>query len=86
MLKTIEGIYREGKVELAERPEGVGDEVPVLVTFLPPHRIDLRAHGIDEIQAADLRARLKTFAADWDDAEMDAYDDYDSARAKLQAG
>lgn len=85
-MKTIEGVYREGKVELAERPEGVGDEVPVLVTFLPPHRIDLKAQGIDEFQAADLRARLKTFAADWDDAEMDVYDDYDTAKARLQAG
>ncbi len=66
--------------------KALGDEVPVLVTFLPSHRIDLRAQGIDEIQAANLRARLKTFAADWDDAEMDAYDDYDTAKAKLQAG
>jgi len=45
------------------------------MTFPPPHRIDLKAHGIDEIQAADLRARLKTFAADWDDPEMDVYDE-----------
>ena len=87
MLRTIEGIYREGKVELAERPNDVGEEVPVLVTFLEqPHRVDLRAHGIDEAHAAELRARLSTFATDWDGAEMDVYDDYDTARAKLQAG
>jgi hypothetical protein len=86
MLKTIEGVYREGRVELAERPEAVDEEVPVLVTFLAPHRVDLRAHGIDEAHAADLRARLSTFAEDWERSEMDAYDDYDAARAKLQAG
>jgi len=83
MLRTIEGVYREGKVELAERPDGVGEAVPVLVTFLEARRVDLHARGIDEAHAAELRARLATFAADWDGAEMDVYDDYDSARAKL---
>lgn len=33
-LVTIEGTYRDGKIELTERPEGLGDETPVLVTFL----------------------------------------------------
>jgi hypothetical protein len=83
MLRTIEGVYREGKIELAERPYGLGEAVPVLVTFLEARRVDLQARGIDEAHASDLRARLATFAADWDQAEMDAYDDYDSARAKL---
>ncbi|HEX3527102.1 MAG TPA: hypothetical protein VH988_08550 [Thermoanaerobaculia bacterium] len=90
MLRTIEGVYREGKVELAERPDGVGEAVPVLVTFLEsrlePRRVDLRSRGIDEAHAAELRARLATFAADWDGAEMGVYDDYDSARAKLSEG
>ncbi|HEY2738006.1 MAG TPA: hypothetical protein VGK45_06340 [Thermoanaerobaculia bacterium] len=86
MLRTIEGVYREGKVELAERPDGVGEAVPVLVTFLEARRVDLRARGIDEAHAAELRARLATFAADWDGAEMGVYDDYDSARAKLSEG
>jgi len=83
MLRTIEGVYREGKVELAERPDDVGEAVPVLVTFLESHRVDLQARGIDGIHAAELRVRLGAFAADWDTAEMDVYDDYDSARAKL---
>jgi hypothetical protein len=34
-LLTIEGTYRDGKVELTEHPDGLGDETPVLVTFLP---------------------------------------------------
>ena len=34
MLKTIAGIYENGKVELAEQPQTVGDRIQVLVTFL----------------------------------------------------
>jgi hypothetical protein len=34
MLKTIEGIYQNGKIELAEQPQTEGDRVQVLVTFL----------------------------------------------------
>jgi hypothetical protein len=36
-LLTVEGIYRDGKVELAERPEHVNEAARVLVTFLPPN-------------------------------------------------
>jgi hypothetical protein len=36
-LVTVEGIYRDGKVELAERPDSVGETARVLVTFLPPN-------------------------------------------------
>ena len=34
-LVTIEGTYRDGRIELTECPEGLKDETPVLVTFLP---------------------------------------------------
>jgi len=37
--------------------------------------IDLEDRGIDEPQAADLRARLKTFAEDWNRPEADIYDE-----------
>jgi hypothetical protein len=83
MLKSVAGVYRDGKIELAEVPVNVPDETNVIVTFLESGPIDLRARGIDEAQAADLRARLKTFAEDWDSPEMDVYDDYDAAKAKL---
>lgn len=33
MLKTIEGIYKNGKIELAETPQGI-TESKVFVTFL----------------------------------------------------
>lgn len=53
------------------------------MTFLEPGALDLRARGIDERQAANLRARLATFAEDWDSPEMDIYDSYDAAKARL---
>jgi hypothetical protein len=34
MLKTIQGIYRNGNIELAETPQGI-TESQVFVTFLP---------------------------------------------------
>jgi hypothetical protein len=50
----------------------------------PSRSNNLRAWGIDEAQAADLRFRMKTFAEDWDDPEMDIYNDYDSALKALK--
>ena len=83
MLKSVEGVYRKGQIELVEAPGDVRDETRVIVTFLQSGTIDLRARGIDEAQAAELRARLAPFAEDWNSPEMDVYDDYDAARAKL---
>jgi hypothetical protein len=74
MLPTVQGVYREGKIELLEAPPGV-TTARVIVTFLPPDGpIDLRARGIDETRAANLRARFGAFAEDWDRPEMDVYD------------
>jgi hypothetical protein len=36
MLKTVEGTYRQGKVELREEPGAVAEGAQVLVTFLSP--------------------------------------------------
>ena len=84
MSTTIEGIYREGKIELLETPSDMCEGTRVVVTFLPPGSIDLRERGIDEAQAANLRARFATFAEDWESPEMDIYDNYDEEKAKLQ--
>jgi hypothetical protein len=74
MLKSVEGIYRHGKVELLE-PTGELEESRVIVTFLPAHGpLNLSAKGIDENQAADLRHRLQAFSEDWERPEMGAYD------------
>jgi predicted transcriptional regulator len=36
--------------------------------------IDLQSRGINREQAANLRARLQSFAEDWNSPEMDVYD------------
>jgi hypothetical protein len=40
MLKTIEGIYQNGQVELSELPQDVSGSAQVLVTFLEPGKLD----------------------------------------------
>jgi hypothetical protein len=73
MFKSIEGVFRDGKIELLETPPAEV-EGKVIVTFLNGGAVDLAERGIDERQAADLRQRLKAFAEDWDRPEMDVYD------------
>ena len=85
MSTTIEGIYRNGKIEISKTPSDVCEGTRVVVTFLPPGSIDLRERGIDKAQAADLRVRFATFAEDWESPEMSVYDNYDEEKAKLQA-
>lgn len=55
MLKTIEGVYHDGKIELLEVPQDIQEEMFVLVTFLPSKKngtfIDLAFRGIDRVHA-----------------------------------
>ena len=75
MVKSVEGIYRNGKVELLE-PLAEAEGSRVVVTWVhPAEPVYLRERGIDESQAADLRHRLAPFAEDWDRPEMAAYDE-----------
>jgi hypothetical protein len=83
MLKSVEGVYRDGKIELTELPGEVRDETRVIVTFLETNDVDLRERGIDEAQATELRAQLGSFAEEWNSPDMDLYDNYDAAKAKL---
>ncbi|MBT9148980.1 MAG: hypothetical protein AAGB97_10055 [Dehalococcoidia bacterium] len=78
MLKAIEGIYHDddGKIELSDMPGDIHGKIRVIVTFLEPSPVDLRVRRIDEVHAAELRARLATFAEDWDSPEMEVYDVY----------
>jgi len=84
MSTTIEGIYLDGKIELLETPSDVCEGMRAIVTFLPPGSIDLKERGIDEAQAANLRARFSAFVEDWESSEMEIYDNYDEEKAKLQ--
>jgi len=75
MVKSVEGVYRNGKVELPE-PLAEAEGSRVIVTWVPPDGpVDLRQRGIAENQAADLRRRLAPFAEDRDRPEMAVYDD-----------
>ena len=78
MVKSVEGVYRNGKVELVE-PISEAEGSRVIVTWMPvAHSVQLNDKGIDELQAADLRHRLAAFAEDWDRPEMDIYDELPS--------
>jgi hypothetical protein len=75
MLTSVEGVYRDGRVELAQQPADI-KQARVIVTFLPAEGpIDLRERGISEDEAAELRHRFGAAAADWDDPAMDIYND-----------
>jgi hypothetical protein len=74
MLQSVEGVFRDGKVELFETPPDL-NEGRVIVTFLPSNGpIDLRAMGIGEEEAWQMRWQLKSMAEDWNRPEMDVYD------------
>jgi uncharacterized UPF0146 family protein len=83
MLTSVEGVYRNGHVELTERSSDVREGARVIVTFIESNTIDLAAQGIDPAQAEILRTNLATFADDWNSPEMSIYDDYDAAKANL---
>ena len=78
MLASVEGVYRDGKIELTEVPTAIAEDTPVIVTFLASGYIDLRERAIDEHLATEIRTRLTTFVEDWDAPEMDIYDKYES--------
>jgi hypothetical protein len=72
-------------LELARQAENIHMRAPsgepgYLAEAAPPYRVvDLQESGINEAQAADLRARLKGFAEDWERPEASIYDE-DPAR------
>lgn len=81
MLISVQGVYRNGRVELTENPSNVPEGTCVIVTFVRSNDIDLESQGIDREQAKVLRASLATFSDDWDSPEMSIYDNYDAANA-----
>ena len=83
MPTTIEGIYRNGKIELSETPSDVCEGTRVIVAFFPSGSVDLQEHGIDKAQAAELRARLAALLK-IGKVLTDIYDNYDEEKAKLQ--
>ena len=80
MLISVEGIYRNGHIELIESPDNMPEGTYAIVTFVKANEIDLASQGIDQTQAEILRASLATFSDDWDSPEMTMYDNYDAAK------
>jgi hypothetical protein len=72
MLTSVEGVYRDGKVELSEVPADL-KEARVIVTFLPQVHPEL-AHLTPQ-EVAELRWRLQSFEEDWNAPGMEAYND-----------
>lgn len=57
MQTSVEGVYRQGRVELTQLPDNVTDETRVIVTFVQPNQIDLSSGGIDLASSEVLRAK-----------------------------
>ena len=75
VLEFVEGLDESAhRAEVSRFPISAGDG--------KKKPVDLREHGIDPEQAANLRASFATFE-DWGDPEMDIYDDYDRNLATL---
>ncbi|MEA5616543.1 hypothetical protein VB711_01625 [Cronbergia sp. UHCC 0137] len=81
MLVSVEGVYRNGRIELTESPNNVPEGACVIVTFVSLNDINLASQGIDREQAKTLRTSLATFSDDWNSPEMSVYDNYDAAKA-----
>jgi hypothetical protein len=77
MSSIIDQIKPDTAETIAAEARARGLSVDEYLKSLLPHTngVDLSARGIDEGQAADLRARLKTFAEDWNRPEADIYDE-----------
>jgi len=78
---TVEGIYKDGKIELLE-PVSEVKQAKVLVTFVENNDIDLRTLGISEKEAGELHEKFAAFE-DWNDPALDVYNDYDNAKSVI---
>ena len=77
MRSILDQIKPDTAETIAAEARARGLSVDEYLKSLLPHTngVDLGARGIDEGQAADLLARLKTFAEDWNRPEADIYDE-----------
>ena len=79
MLQTIEGVYENGRVDLAELPRDVG-RVHVIDTFLPAvstaaaETLKPQAPQFSPAELAELRGKLAAWDEDWNAPGMEAYD------------
>ena len=75
-LPRLTEAQRQRALEIQARIEALQKELQDLLGRPEaPNLESIRARGIDEEHAAELRARLKTFAEDWERPEADIYDE-----------
>ena len=79
MIQTLEGVFRNGKVELFHAPENIA-ESRVIVTFLPDPIGPSGASTFTPDEIAELRGNLAAWEEDWNAPGMEAYDDYEARR------
>jgi hypothetical protein len=79
MIQTVEGVFRNGQVELLEMPEHI-KEARVIVTFLPTLTGPEGGPAFTADEIADLRGKLAAWDDDWNAPGMEAYDDYEARR------
>lgn len=75
MLRTVKGHYKDGRIDLYEKPQL--KESDVIITFLNSEEageIDLQARGITKEMALDLKNRLRSFEDDWNAEGLEIYD------------
>src|SRR5262249_54996692 len=79
MIQTVEGVFRNGKIELLEVPPNL-QESRVIVTFLPSAIGPEGGPAFTPEEVADLRGKLAAWDEDWNAPGMEAYDDYETRR------
>jgi hypothetical protein len=79
MIQSVEGIFRNGKVELIENPVNV-QEARVIVTFLPMPLDPDGSPRFTPEEVAELRGKLAAWEEDWNAPGMEEYDDYEARR------
>ena len=73
MLECVEGVFRNGRVELLEKPETSG-ESRVLVTFLGKSPNGSGGPQMSNAELIESRSKLAAWEEDWNAPGMEAYD------------
>ena len=82
---TYQGTVKHGVVKLppeADLPDGTKVRIEP-VNSEDSGGAEQRLRSLNPAQLTVLRARLASFAEEWESPEMDMYDDYDAAKANL---
>ena len=83
MLTTVEGIFRDGRIELCDAPPGV-DEARVIVTFLPESS---ESRSASASSASEANRRMRALLQAWQAEpltpdEKRLFDEFDAFQAQ----